>query len=182
MGKYSDFERLPRDFYKTPLAALKPLLPHLQEVQTFAEPCAGDGQLIRLLETVVGLNCTYASDIDPQDDNNYHIVKADALESKISFADADCIITNPPWDRRILHKMITHFAETLKMPTWLLFDAGWVHTKQSIPFQPLLRKIVPVGRVKWIEDSKMTGKEDCAWHLFHPSIWEHNPTKFYGRQ
>ena len=52
MGKYSDFERLPRDYYKTPLAALKPLLPHLQEVQTFAEPCAGDGQLIRLLERV----------------------------------------------------------------------------------------------------------------------------------
>ena len=36
--------------------------------------------------------------------------------------------------------MIEHF--TSLRPTWLLFDADWMHTKQSQPFLPLLRKIV----------------------------------------
>ena len=29
MGKRSDFERIPRDFYPTPYKAVLPLLPHL---------------------------------------------------------------------------------------------------------------------------------------------------------
>jgi hypothetical protein len=52
------------------------------------------------------------------------------------------------------------------MPTWLLFDADWMHTRQSAPFMPHLRKIVSVGRVKWIPDSPFTGKDNCCWYLF----------------
>ena len=177
MGKYSDFKRLPRDYYKTPFEAVKPLVPHLQEVQTFAEPCAGDGQLIRFLNCV-GLECVAAYDIEPQKDL---IVQKDALSlASVDMKGADVIITNPPWTRRVLHAFLSHFVRELNMPTWLLFDAGWVHTKQSIPFQPWLRRIVSVGRVKWIEGTKMTGKEDCCWHYF---AHQDNPnaTKFYGR-
>ena len=50
MGKRSDFERKPRDFYPTPIEAVEPLLPHLPEGFTFAEPCAGNGALIEHLE------------------------------------------------------------------------------------------------------------------------------------
>jgi hypothetical protein len=64
------------------------------------------------------------------------------------------------------------------MPTWLLFDADWVHTKQSAPFMPYCRKIVSVGRVRWIEGTKMTGKDNVAWHLFTA---EEGTTEFYGR-
>ena len=39
MGKRSSFERIPRDFYPTPFAAVPPLIPHLRGVRTFAEPC-----------------------------------------------------------------------------------------------------------------------------------------------
>jgi hypothetical protein len=90
---------------------------------------------------------------------------------------ANCIITNPPWDRKILHPMIEHFSAM--RPTWLLFDADWMHTKQSAPFMPYLRKIVSVGRVKWIPDSKMTGKDNCAWYLFDQN--GQGSTQFYGR-
>jgi hypothetical protein len=86
------------------------------------------------------------------------------------------IITNPPWDRKILHPMITLFSAL--RPTWLLFDADWMHTKQSTEFQPYLRKIVSVGRVKWIPDSKMTGKDNCAWYLFDQA--NPGPTEFFG--
>ena len=57
--------------------------------------------------------------------------------------------------------------------------ADWLHTQQSRPFLPLLRKVVSVGRVKWIPDSKMTGKENCAWHLFWPD--SDGVTRFVGR-
>ena len=46
MGKRSNFERKPRDFYPTPIEAVYPLLEHLEEDFTFAEPCAGDGALL----------------------------------------------------------------------------------------------------------------------------------------
>jgi len=62
MGKRSNFERIPRDFYPTPLAAVSPLIPHLRGVRTFAEPCCGDGALVRHLESY-GLRCVYAGDI-----------------------------------------------------------------------------------------------------------------------
>ena len=52
MGKRSSFERIPRDFYPTPHAAVPPLIPHLRGVRTFAEPCCGDGALVRHLESL----------------------------------------------------------------------------------------------------------------------------------
>ena len=37
MGKRSDFERKPRDFYPTPFAAVEPLIDHLPNKFTFYE-------------------------------------------------------------------------------------------------------------------------------------------------
>ena len=62
MGKRSNFERREADFYATPRAAVVPLIPHLRGIKTFAEPCVGDGDLVRDLETL-GLRCVYAGDI-----------------------------------------------------------------------------------------------------------------------
>ena len=64
MGKRSNFKRIPRDFYPTPIEAVYPLLEHLEEDFLFAEPCAGDGTLIDHLERK-GV-CMWASDIEPQ--------------------------------------------------------------------------------------------------------------------
>jgi hypothetical protein len=170
MGKRSDFERKPRDFYPTPLAAVLPLLPHLPQGFSYVEPCAGDGALCRAL----GRDPVFACDISPQWDG---AIKADAMLLTAPLMWADFIITNPPWDRKILHPMIERFSDFC--PTWLLFDADWMHTKQSAPFMPRLRKIVSVGRVKWIPDSKMTGKDNCAWYLFDTP--NNKPTEFAGR-
>lgn len=158
MGKRSSFERIPRDFYPTPREAVAPLLPHLSPRTRFVEPCAGNGALVDAL-TDAGHVCARAWDIEPQRDD---IDQLDALTRLVG--NIDCFITNPPWDRRVLHPMIEHFSD--QHPTWLLFDADWQHTRQSAPYLPRLRKIVSVGRVKWIPDSKMTGKDNCAWHLF----------------
>ena len=174
MGKRSDFERIPRDFYPTPREAVWPLIPHLTYGDSFIEPCAGDGALVQHLE-VLGMSCRHASDIEPRAE---WIEKEDVFDDGLwVHNEVDFIITNPPWDRKILHPMITAFSDM--RPTWLLFDADWMHTRQSVPFMPRLRMIVSLGRVKWIPDSKMTGKDNCCWYLFDkPSD---QATEFVGR-
>jgi len=68
-----------------------PLVPYLRGIGTFAEPCAGDGALVRYLEGV-GLRCAYAGDI---------ATGQDAL-ARDSYGAADAIITNPPYTREEL--------------------------------------------------------------------------------
>jgi hypothetical protein len=70
--------------------------------------------------------------------------------------------------------MIQYFAPRIQ--TWLLFDADWMHTKQSAPYMAMCSKIVSVGRIKWF--GNMTGKDNCAWYLFDRKV---NNTIFYGR-
>lgn len=168
------FERRERDFYPTPREAVLPLLPHLAPRTKFCEPCAGDGALAQAL-AIAGHYCTYAFDIEPQA-SFVHL--GDATIELSAGCGADCFITNPPWDRKTLHPIIRNLSA--RLPTWLLFDADWMHTRQAAPYLPLLRKIVSVGRVKWIPDSKFTGKDNCAWYLFDAN--SDAPAVFVGRQ
>jgi hypothetical protein len=153
MGKRSNFERLPRDFYPTPYPAVPPLIPHLRGIRTFAEPCCGDGALVHHLESF-GLRCVYAGDISTGQD-------ALALNT---YSDADSIITNPPYQRRLMHALIEHFVRVL--PTWLLLETDWASTKQAVPFMPSCTDIVSVGRLRWIEGTTMSSKENFAWYRF----------------
>ncbi|TXC63658.1 class I SAM-dependent methyltransferase [Sphingosinicella ginsenosidimutans] len=166
------FERRERDFYPTPRDAVFPLLPHLAPATRFAEPCAGDGRLLDHL-TAAGHVCVDAWDIEPR--------RADIARDDATMAlchNTDCYITNPPWDRRVLHPIILNLSR--HKPTWLLFDADWMHTRQSAEFMPLCRKIVSVGRVKWIEDSPFTSKDNAAWYLFDANA--EGPACFIGRE
>lgn len=171
MGKRSSFERVPRDFYPTPREAVVPLLRHLERETRFCEPCAGNGALIDHL-TAEGHVCASAWDIEPQRED---IAQHDARTRLIG--NIDCFITNPPWERLTLHELIVWLSD--QHPTWLLFDADWMHTRQSAPFLSRLRRIVSVGRVKWIPGSKMTGKDNCAWYLFDKP--DARAPAFFGR-
>jgi hypothetical protein len=171
MGKRSNFERRDRDFYPTPPAAVTPLLPHLDPYVSFDEPCAGNAALVDILEST-GRICSSMSDIEPQ---MSQIERKDAFDIKKCVGDT--FVTNPPWDRNILHPLITHLSSIA--PTWLLFDSDWMHTRQSEPYMLRCKKIVSIGRVKWIPDSKMTGKDNCAWYLFDAP--NGNQTEFFGR-
>lgn len=164
MGKYSNFEKIPRDFYPTPFEAVVPLIPHLKGLKYFCEPCAGDGRLSDYLETL-GMHCVLKSDIEPQRND---VSAANALNLYYPAP----VITNPPWTRKILHPMINHFSQ--QVPTWLLFQANWMHTLQAEKYMPFCKKIVSVGRVKWFPDSKSSGKEDCCWYLFDKELCKTN--------
>lgn len=179
MGKRSDYVRKPRDYYPTPLAAVVPIIPHLPSSFTFAEPCAGDGRLIKHIHALApGSECSFASDIEPRE-NDEDIEEYDAFDiTEAQLAHTDIIITNPPWERKILHPLIEQFSDL--RPTWLLFDADWIHTIQSSSLvTSRLCKIVSIGRVKWIEDSAGSGKDNACWYLFDAK--KAGPTEFHGR-
>lgn len=187
MGKRSSFDRAERDYYQTPSAAVVPLIPFLPTGRfSFAEPCAGDGRLIKHIRdlTEKRANCWFAADVHPDYDG---MLEKDALTlSAEDVKMCSMIITNPPWERRpakgpLLHRMISHFM-ALDKPTWLLFDSDWMQTAQAKPYLGNLLAVVSIGRVKWIEGSTMTGKDNCQWHLFHPKAREIAPAPmFFGR-
>jgi hypothetical protein len=177
MGKRSNFERRELDFYPTPWEAIAPMVRYFPYPPTnYCEPCAGAGDLIQHLSKL-GHKCVSAFDIQPKADG---IWQHDASFLDISdLAGADMIITNPPWERTILHQIIERCA--ILKPTWLLFDADWMHTKQSIPYMQYCHKVVSIGRVKWIEGSAGAGKDNACWYLFDATTPCYG-TIFHGRQ
>lgn len=157
MGKRSSFPRRKADDYATPLKGVMPVIPHLRAegIVTFVEPCAGAGNLVAHL-CRFGFLCAFARDLRDGFD-------ALTCDPNI-FQGADAIVTNPPWSRHVLHPMIERFSDIL--PTWLLFDADWVHTKQAAPYIDYCSTIVSVGRLKWMPGTKHSGKDNCCWHRF----------------
>lgn len=171
MGKRSNFERKKNDFYPTPYDAVIPILPFLHKETKFGELCAGDGRLINHLEKH-GHKCVYACDIEPKAEK---IEKKDVLFFNNEYPYMDFIITNPPWERDPLHKMIDIFTKI--SPTWLLFDADWMHTTQAKHHLKYCEKIVSIGRVSW-EENGVSGIDNCCWYLFKDNLCE---TRFIGR-
>ena len=149
------FERREGDAYFTPPAAVAPLIPHLRaaRVRTFAEPCCGDGALVRVLESA-GLRCRYQGDIATGQD-------ALGLDS---YGGADVGVTNPPYVRPLMHALIHHLAKIA--PTWMLLELDWAATRQAEPFLPSCSDIVVVGRVRWIEGTKHAGMDNFGWFRF----------------
>lgn len=155
---------MPKDFYPTPREAVLPLIPHLLSGSRYTEPCVGTYDLVRHLDKF-GFVCSLAYD----EERDARVCKD---------FEGDLFITNPPWDRKVLHPIIENLSDVA--PTWLLFDADWMHTKQSHSYLDRLCSVVSVGRVKWIPDSKMTGKDNCCWYLFSTPD-PLRDTIFYGR-
>lgn len=157
----------------TPYEAVEPLLPHLLPATRFCEPCAGNGVLIEHL-CKNGHVCTASYDIEPQVP---WITKANALDLKpADLFGASVIVTNPPWERTMLHPMIEKFRRLAD--TWLLFDADYMHTIQAAPFLAYCRTIVSVGRVSWMGNGT-GGMENAAWYCFQADECK---TQFIGRE
>lgn len=155
------FERNEHDFYPTPYSAVLPLLPFLAGIYTFAEPCCGEGHLVNILE-LHRLRCVFRDDINSTEGTNHDAAAMTA--DQFGKHHVDVIITNPPWERETLHRII----DCLKWikPTWLLLDADWLFTKQAAVYLPDATHIVAIGRIKWIEDSPSVGKDNCCWVRF----------------
>ena len=154
MGKRSQFPRRAADVYETPGAAVKPLLSHLEPETPFIEPCAGAGKLVGHL---VRAGHVLAGRYD---------LPNDARFTRYDIPERAIFITNPPfWGLpEALHPLIENLAN--QAPAWLLLSGDWIFNLSSAPLMPRIRMIVAIGRVKWIEGSKFTSKDNCAWILF----------------
>jgi hypothetical protein len=156
MGKRSNFEKIDKDAYMTiDPRAVSPLInylggsvPYRSNWVTYYEPCVGDGSLVKLLP----YKCVGKSDLEK-----------DARTTQYD-TDAEWFITNPPWSIKLLHPIIENLRK--QKPTWLLFYADWMHTQQSAPYMKYCKTIISVGRLLWIPNTTMTGKDNCAWYLF----------------
>lgn len=150
MGKRSNYKRIDKDAYMTtdPRATL-PLIEHIGSGVLYYEPCVGNGDLINLMPQFY---CVGRSD-EEKDARTYQYE-----------TNAQCFITNPPWSRNLLHPIIENLRNQL--PTWLLFDADWMHTQQAIPYLGYCKTILSVGRLKWFPGTKHDPMDNCVWYLF----------------
>jgi hypothetical protein len=154
VGKRSNFKRIERDNYPTPEPAVLPLLSWLEAESRFLEPCVGEGVLAGHLKRaghiLVG---TYD-------------LPTDARIANYNVTPGAVIVTNPPYwgEPENLHPLIKNLSD--QAPGWLLLPADWLFNLSSAAMAPRLRRIVAVGRVKWIPDSPHSGMDNAAWCLF----------------
>ena len=127
-------------------------------MRTFAEPCCGDGALVRHLESF-GLRCVYAGDISTGQD------ALDLTPADISGAP---IITNPPFSRKsqpLLRRLIAHFLR-IASAVWLLLPADFASNQWFAPFLSQCSDIVAFGRVRWFAGTKGNSTDNFAWYRF----------------
>jgi hypothetical protein len=156
MGKRSNKKRRKLDFHQTPFKAVPPLIPHLNGVRHFAEPCRGDGRLVRHLESF-GLVCVYAGDIADGQDALAHT----------DYGHPDVILTNPPYTHEVLVKLLPRFI--CIAPTWLLPPMDFASNARDAVFLASCTNVVPFGRVRWIDGTEDTSKDSFGWFRFQRS-------------
>lgn len=166
MGKRSSFARREKDFYPTPVAAVAPLVPHLA-FSTYCEPCAGAGDLVAGLNSLTMFAdapkyCVAAYDVEPRATGVARL-DASSLEAR-HLNGAECIVTNPPYLWGMFLPLAERFVSLA--PTWLLLPMDWAANRRFSPLLRDCRKIVPVGRVKWIPGSKHSAVDNFCWFFF----------------
>lgn len=171
MGKRSDFERKGRDFYGTiDPAAITPAFASAIRGVHYYEPCVGDGDLLGLIGARA--LCIGGSDIAAK---SPFVRKRVEDLSEADVYGADVIITNPPYDWKMLQPMLDILPE-LK-PTWLLLPADFMHNIRSAPYMSKCRYVISIGRLYW-EENKVKGKDNYCWYLFKDTL---QSTRFINR-
>lgn len=172
MGKRSSFPRNKHDAYDTtdprPVARL---LPHLPAGSRFIEPCVGAGALLTQLEAA-GHRCVGAFDIElrfatsGEDAQRTPVWRGDAAKFSLKrhYYDADLFISNPAWTPEILLPIILNLY--WQRPTWFLLSADFAHAGYAAPYMPVCSLIVSAGRVKWVQGSPHSAKDNAAWYRF----------------
>ena len=159
MGKRNPgHERRENEFWPTPFAGVLPLIPFLkhERIKTFAEPCCGEGDLVRHLEILrAHLHLPGRSPTGQ-----------DAL-ARSDYGQADATITNPPHDkpRIVMRNLIGHF--TAIGPSWLLLPADFAMTRRAAPYQERCSDVVPIGRLIWLGEAS-PGFDNYAWYRYDP--------------
>ena len=174
MKRISDgkHDKVGRDAYYTsdPKAHLA-LCQHLPDNFSYIEPCAGSGELIKGIQSLIpGANCVQAIEIDVNSKNNVSDTEITIGDStKVEFKECDFIITNPPFSKeykKVCFEIIKKSMFHAKEGAWMLLPLGWVCNKDFQFFMSHCVMVVPIGRVKWFADSPSQESSDSVWMLF----------------
>jgi len=175
MGKRSNLkvENRPKDFWGTvDPDAIPPKFVDMVRGRTYAEVCYGNGDLEDLLMEVA--TCKWRSDVRETVGCSKVL---DALDiTKQDLQGIDMIVTNPPYDWKLLQPLLDHLP-TLK-PTWLLLPADMMHNKRMGPYMKNCAWVLSIGRLYWMEN-KVKGVDNFAWYGFYEN-WL-LVTRFVGR-
>ena len=147
-----------RSWWATPESAVWPLLRCLEPGTVFVEPCAGDGQLVRILESH-GHICAYSCDLDPRHDS---VTWDDA--TLVIPESGEIVVTNPPFEERLLTPLLSHWLRC-KSQVWLLLPSDLLMNHWFSPYAHAVWCIAPIGRVSWLGNGK-GGMENSAWVSF----------------
>lgn len=160
--------RSPRDFYRTPMRAVEPLLSHLAPGTRFVDPCAGDGAMAGYLQ-MHGHVCVTAYDIRPIASPLHaaHVVQVRKLDMFKEAPPSLLAISNPPWSQ--VSRILDTFGDA-----WWLLSSDWKETRWAQPYLKRCSKIVAVGRVGWMGNNK-TGYDNADWYRFHDHDLPHHP-------
>ena len=148
------------DVVDTPPEAVRALVPHLTPSVGYVEPFAGKGALIGALNPH-GLRCVSAFDTEP---------RADWVKKGDFFTDlpmSSFVVSNPPYSRLI--DVVDHLIDTAST-AWLLIPADKLFNANFSRAVNHASRVVPIGRVRWIEGSKNTSYENFAWVRFKPRV------------
>ena len=106
---------------------------------------------------------------------DYH----DVWHEQIQFCDV--MITNPPFTKEVFHDAIEHFTGILNIDCWWLMSSDWLFNKGSAKMvDKYVTDVVAIGRMKWIPNSKMSGKDNMIW--LKTSLEKDGPTRFHNNR
>lgn len=174
----SGYARRERDLYETPEWVTKALIPHLpRRPETIWEPACGNGKMQGVLTAHFD---TYGSDVAFGTDF--------LLERSLPTAEADAIITNPPYD--LATEFIEHalrLMESVGGIVAMLLRTDFDHAKsRSHLFRDcpaFAKKVVLTKRIVWFEpEPGAKGKSPSFNHAWFIWDWRHDgpPTIGYG--
>lgn len=162
-----------QDHFPTPAWVAAILVPFLKRdgIETFAEPCNGEGDLTVAL-SFSGFRCVFAN--EPR----FGGIDARKLGWR-DLNDADAIITNPTFS--LAYSLLRWFLTIHDGPVWLLLPLAYFANKG---FGQLVDRhctdIVVVGRVKWVPGSPSNEKRDVVWARF--SVAGREPARFHNHR
>lgn len=161
----SGYDRRPHELYETPEWVTETLFDNVDfsRASWIWEPAMGSGKMLNVISKYYPQKVVFGSDL------NMDFLKVDPKAWQ-----ADCIITNPPFNlaEKFLIKALKLTRANNGMVAMLLrVDFDSAKTRYDIfDMNPAwAKKIVLMKRIKWFEhpDKKKTGpSENHAWYIF----------------
>ena len=177
MSKRSNFDKVPKEFYRSIDPKIgQALAPYVRGL-TYASPCYGEGDLEDQLMDVA--TCKWRSDIREtvgcSEVMPVSSIKEEYLEG------VDCIIENPPFSKDALLPILDHLLPMGK-PMWLLLP--WDHLQNGYmkPYVKYMQCAVPLGRLYWFENEwicfhDVDNDNGLEGYGFYMGWWDHSKNK-----